>query len=115
MNIILNYNIEIKKIDFPVENIFIVLMLPGLDMLRVFVIRLVNNKNPFSADRCHLHHLLLDCNMSQLKVLLLFFMLVITPIIINQYTEIAQIKIIMVYAFLYFGLTFSLTKITSSN
>ena len=115
LNIILNYNIEIKKIDFPVENIFIVLMLPGLDMLRVFVIRLVNNKNPFSADRCHLHHLLLACYMSQLKVLLLFFMLVITPIIINQYTEIAQIKIIVAYAFLYFGLTVFLTKITSSN
>jgi UDP-GlcNAc:undecaprenyl-phosphate GlcNAc-1-phosphate transferase len=115
LNIIYNYNIEVSKIDFPVENIFLVLMLPGLDMLRVFTIRIFSKKNPFSADRSHLHHLLLTCNISQLKVLLLFFILIITPILINQYTEIAQIKIIVVYTFLYFGLIVSLKKIISYN
>lgn len=115
LNIILNYNKEISKIDFPAENIFIVLMLPGLDMLRVFAIRLINKKNPFSPDRMHLHHLLLACNVSQLKTLLLFLILIITPILVNQYTEISQIKIITVYTFLYFGLIIFLKKVTSYN
>ena len=115
LNLISNYNLQISKVHFPVEDIFITLMLPGLDMLRVFASRIFNKKNPFSADRSHLHHLLLACNISQLKVLLLFFMLIITPILINQYTEIAQIKIIMVSVFLYFVLIVSLKKITSSN
>ena len=115
LNLILNYNLQILKVHFPVENIFIALMLPGLDMLRVFASRIFNKKNPFSADRTHLHHLLLACNVSQLKALLLFLMLIITPILINQYTEIPQIKIITVYTFLYFGLIISLKKITSYN
>ena len=115
LNVILNYNLEISKNYYAVENIFITLMLPGLDMLRVFASRIFNKKNPFLADRTHLHHLLLACNMSQLKVLLLLFLLIITPILINQYTEIAQITIIAASAFLYFGLIVSLKKITSSN
>ena len=35
-------------------------MIPGFDMLRVFSIRIINAKNPFKADRLHLHHLLID-------------------------------------------------------
>jgi UDP-GlcNAc:undecaprenyl-phosphate GlcNAc-1-phosphate transferase len=115
LNVILNYNLEISKNYYAVENIFITLMLPGLDMLRVFASRIFNKKNPFLADRSHLHHLLLACNMSQLKVLLLLFLLIIIPILINQYTEVAQITIIAASAFLYFGLIVSLKKITSSN
>jgi len=115
LNVILNYNLEISKNYYAVENIFITLMLPGLDMLRVFASRIFNKKNPFLADRSHLHHLLLACNMSQLKVLLLLFLLIIIPILINQYTEVAQITIIAASTFLYFGLIVSLKKITSSN
>ena len=115
LNLISNYNLQISKVHFPVEDIFIALMLPGLDMLRVFASRIFNKKNPFSADRSHLHHLLLACKVSQLKALLLFLILIIAPILINQYTEIPQITIIAVSAFLYFSLIISLKKITSSN
>ncbi len=41
-----------------VENIFIYLMIPGLDMLRLFIKRILNKRNPFKADQNHLHHLL---------------------------------------------------------
>jgi UDP-GlcNAc:undecaprenyl-phosphate GlcNAc-1-phosphate transferase len=47
LSVILNYNIEILKINYPVENIFIAFILPGLDMFRVFVERIFKNKNPF--------------------------------------------------------------------
>lgn len=39
---------------------FIVLMIPLMDTLRVFTIRMFNRRHPFSADRNHIHHLLLD-------------------------------------------------------
>ena len=39
---------------------FIVLMIPLMDTLRVFTIRIFNRRSPFSADRNHIHHLLLD-------------------------------------------------------
>lgn len=41
------------------EEIFILLMLPGIDMARLFIQRLSNKKNPFKADSNHLHHILL--------------------------------------------------------
>ena len=41
------------------EEIFILLMLPGIDMARLFIQRLLNKKNPFRADSNHFHHLLL--------------------------------------------------------
>lgn len=39
---------------------FIILMIPLMDTLRVFTIRIFNRRSPFSADRNHIHHLLLD-------------------------------------------------------
>jgi UDP-GlcNAc:undecaprenyl-phosphate/decaprenyl-phosphate GlcNAc-1-phosphate transferase len=39
---------------------FAVLMVPLTDTLRVFSIRILNGRSPFSPDRNHIHHLLLD-------------------------------------------------------
>lgn len=39
---------------------FAILMIPLLDTLRVFAIRMFNRRSPFSPDRNHIHHLLLD-------------------------------------------------------
>ena len=110
LNIILNYNLEISKIYYPVENIFIALMLPGLDMLRVFIIRIYNKKNPFSPDRIHLHHLLLNKNFRPIKILTIFFILILLPIIINQYTNFSQLIIICYNFFLYLILIIYLKK-----
>lgn len=43
---------------------FSVLMIPLLDTLRVFAIRIYNRRSPFSPDRNHIHHLLLDKGLS---------------------------------------------------
>ena len=93
--IINNYNNEIIFSKFPVENIFIVLMIPGVDMLRVFILRLFKNKNPFSSDRNHLHHLLLDKKLALYKTLLIILSLCILPIIINIITNVKPIIIII--------------------
>ena len=77
------------------EEIFVIMMLPGLDMLRLFIYRLLNNKNPFYGDRKHIHHLLNDkygykyaiITLSFFifaPILLLFF--ISTPIIIFLYS-----------------------------
>ncbi len=39
---------------------FTILMIPLLDTLRVFAIRIFKRRSPFSPDRNHIHHLLLD-------------------------------------------------------
>nr|HQU56151.1 MraY family glycosyltransferase [Chitinophagaceae bacterium] len=47
-----------------------ILFVPLLDTLRVFSIRIVNGRSPFSPDRNHVHHLLLDNGMNQITVTL---------------------------------------------
>jgi hypothetical protein len=87
-------------------------MLPGLDMLRVFAERIFNKKNPFLADRRHLHYLLLDKGLKLKKVLTILSMMVLSPIIINQYEFFSQIKIILIYIFIYFIFIIYLKKFT---
>lgn len=47
---------------------FSILMIPLLDTLRVFAIRITHRRSPFSPDRNHIHHLLLDRGMSHRAV-----------------------------------------------
>lgn len=47
---------------------FAILMVPLFDTLRVFSIRILNRRSPFSPDRNHVHHLLLDLGLSHSSV-----------------------------------------------
>lgn len=40
---------------------------PLFDLLRAFSIRIAGGRSPFSPDRNHLHHMLLDCGLSHMK------------------------------------------------
>ena len=40
------------------DEIFLAMMIPGLDLVRVAIMRISKKRNPFSADRQHLHHLI---------------------------------------------------------
>jgi UDP-GlcNAc:undecaprenyl-phosphate GlcNAc-1-phosphate transferase len=55
------------------EEIFLIMLIPGIDMLRVFIFRIMKNKNPFSADSEHIHHLLSKVLLSNNKVQLVIF------------------------------------------
>ncbi len=54
--LIYEYNI-FKTIRFA-DEIFLLLILPGLDLLRLTVMRIIKGKNAFYGDRNHIHHLL---------------------------------------------------------
>lgn len=43
------------------------LALPMFDLLRAFSIRIMEKRSPFSPDRNHLHHMLLDCGLSHMQ------------------------------------------------
>ena len=47
---------------------FAILMVPLFDTLRVFSIRILSRRSPFSPDRNHIHHLLLDLGLSHSAV-----------------------------------------------
>src|SRR6202012_5070646 len=61
-------------VSFPVSSSpavgFTILMIPLLDTLRVFGIRILHRRPPFSPDRNHIHHLLLDRGFSHRSITL---------------------------------------------
>jgi UDP-GlcNAc:undecaprenyl-phosphate GlcNAc-1-phosphate transferase len=67
--------------NFFAEEIFILFMLPGIDMLRLFILRIINKKNPFKGDRQHLHHYLKNKFKNDNLVLMSYVILFISPII----------------------------------
>jgi UDP-GlcNAc:undecaprenyl-phosphate/decaprenyl-phosphate GlcNAc-1-phosphate transferase len=50
---------------------FAILIVPLLDTLRVFSIRILNGRSPFTPDRNHVHHLLLDRGLGHAAVTLI--------------------------------------------
>jgi len=44
-----------------------ILIIPLFDLLRVFSIRIANKQSPFTPDRNHIHHLLLDLNLTHMQ------------------------------------------------
>tara|TARA_X000000950_G_scaffold277358_1_gene366632 strand:+ start:7162 stop:8175 length:1014 start_codon:yes stop_codon:yes gene_type:complete len=65
-----------------VEEIFIIFMLPGIDMLRLFFKRIINKKNPFIGDRDHIHHLLIDNFDYRTAILIISLMLFLNLILL---------------------------------
>ena len=65
-----NYANAVDVFSINLENIPVIaisiISIPVLDTLRVMLVRILNKKSPFSADRNHLHHILLDSGMSHL-------------------------------------------------
>ncbi|MDN3656771.1 MraY family glycosyltransferase [Ferruginibacter paludis] len=68
------------------------LIIPVFDTLRIFVLRLLQKKSPFAADRNHIHHRLLDLGFSHLQstgILLLVNVLALLAVLILPFrTEI---------------------------
>ena len=96
-------------IDFS-DDIFICMMIPGIDMFRLFIERILNKQNPFKADRRHLHHILLDkfgYNKSIVIITLLFFITFI-PLIL----KINPIIIVSIYVMIYLIIIIKYKKIS---
>jgi len=45
---------------FYADEIFLIMMIPGFELLRLAILRIINNKHPFLPDNNHLHHILID-------------------------------------------------------
>ena len=94
--IIKTYNYEILK---NADSVFIIMLVPGIDMLRLFIIRILNKKNPFRPDMLHIHHLLVK--KYKYKVSIIFLNLIILIPIISMYLKINSLFIILTYAISY--------------
>ena len=61
------------------------ILLPMMDTLRVFSIRMLKGRSPFSPDRNHIHHLLLDRGISHRGVSFISVLICVFFIIVSYY------------------------------
>ena len=66
-----------------IEEIFLIMCIPGYDMLRLFLSRCYQKRSPFSSDRNHIHHVILKTRSIYFTQIFLFI-LNFTPILIGN-------------------------------
>ena len=86
---------------FYVEEIFLLFLIPGLDLVRLFSVRISNGKSPFLGDLNHLHHLLVD-KFGYLKSLVIYLSLVNIPIYLYFFFNFLLIYLIILSSIMYF-------------
>lgn len=78
---------------FSAEEIFLIMAIPGLEVIRLFFKRILQGRSPFVADNNHIHHILLDMFSPKITVLIIFSLTVI-PVICSLYFKIYIVPII---------------------
>ena len=95
---IIKSNIKLSLISL--EEILILMIIPGIDLIRLFCKRLVQGKSPFIADRSHIHHLLSAKYNETMSVIIIFsitfFSIIFSQFINNIFVIIFQISIYLI-------------------
>jgi len=89
---------------FLADEIFLAMQLPGLDLLRLAITRIYNNRHPFHPDRNHIHHILLK-KIGYIKTLAVMNIIIIIPnylSILYGYTLYFIILTLLIYGFIVF-------------
>ena len=89
------------------DEIFLILFVPAIDMLRLFILRLFNKKNPFKGDLNHLHHLVNNFTNNQNKTIILTLILCIIPATLLIF-KLNSIFVLIINLIIYISLIFYL-------
>jgi UDP-GlcNAc:undecaprenyl-phosphate GlcNAc-1-phosphate transferase len=98
-----------KSYLFLPEEIFLIMFLPGVELIRLTFSRLLKKKHPFKADKNHVHHLLLH-KYSFKKTILISSFFVLMPYLIAQIFNNNYLIIISIFILAYFYLIYFLKK-----
>lgn len=82
------------------EEVVVLFLIPGFDMIRLFFLRIFNKQNPFLGDQNHLHHLLIRKFKSK-NIFLLYFIITIIPYLLYMFIKI-NIFLILIIILVYF-------------
>ena len=106
ISLIYEHNV-FKSIKYA-DQIFLLLILPGYDLLRLTSTRIYRGKNPFYGDRNHIHHLLINrFSLSKTNIILTLFALL--PILLFSYIGINFFVVLTIFTFIYFLLILKLS------
>jgi UDP-GlcNAc:undecaprenyl-phosphate GlcNAc-1-phosphate transferase len=101
--VIANYT---KTNSLKIDEIFLLMFLPGVDMLRLFIQRIINRKNPFLGDREHLHHYFLKFFGYKLSIIYIL-LISILPQLLNFFID---SKYVIIFFILFYLFIFSYLK-----
>ena len=88
------------------DTIFLMMMVPGIDMFRLFIVRILKKKNPFQADKNHIHHLLLN-NYNYKKTIILLSIIIYVPLLLIK-INLSNVIILLIYILIYCFFVFNL-------
>jgi UDP-GlcNAc:undecaprenyl-phosphate/decaprenyl-phosphate GlcNAc-1-phosphate transferase len=93
---------------------FAILMIPLFDTLRVFGLRILDRRSPFSPDRTHVHHFLLDIGFSHKKITLscvsLNILFIAMAYGLRDFGTTTVMGILLITGFLFIGLIYYLRQ-----
>ncbi len=91
-----------------------VLFIPVFDSFRVFITRIAKGKHPFSADRSHLHHYLLDLGFSHSRtvttLITVNLLIISVSLLVQDYNPNIAIAAILSLTFGLFGILYFMRK-----
>ena len=90
------------------DEIVLVMLIPGLDLMRLFFFRILQKRHPFSPDRQHLHHYVLN-HLGEKKTLFVLMSCIFITVLISQIFD-AYIEMIFLQIFLYLSLILKYRK-----
>ena len=93
---------------FSSDEIFLIMFIPGVDLLRCTIIRLFRGKHPFKGDREHLHFLSME-KIGYLKTYIVIQLLIIVPYLFSKFL-LTNLLSIFVSLILYTSFLFYLSK-----
>lgn len=106
-NAVSEYN---RNINFDILYLMNIFYLPFIDAVRLFFIRALQKKSPFTPDRQHLHHLIVDNKRLKKIYLLIFFFMISTPPFFLYFLKINSIITLFLSIITYFFIIFTLKK-----
>ena len=102
-----------ENLTFYADEIFIIMGLPGLDMFRLFITRLLSGKHPFKGDTNHIHHLFSNYFSKNISfIIILIYILISIFIYLNIENKLIYI---ISYILAYVGMVTFLIKFKKKN
>ena len=107
INIVREYN---SNDSFDILYVIVFLFLPYIDAARLFMLRIIKKKSPFTADKNHFHHYLVRNRFFRKIYLLVIFIIVSLPLFFLYIFQINILLIITLNIISYFVFIFYLIK-----
>ena len=84
------------------DEIILLMFYPVMDLVRLFITRIINNKNPFLGDKEHIHHHLMKKYNQNYKIQILLFSLTLIPLLLYEIFMIKIYILLIINILIYF-------------